>query len=62
MKLTKEQVVAIPQLIAKGMQCKEIAKLYGVTPTAIAYWVRRHRKDGKEIKIKRGITLDHDTK
>ena len=49
-RLTREQVLSIPVLRNKGKTNEEIAAEFKVARNTVAYWVRRLREDGHEIK------------
>lgn len=51
--LTKEQIKDIPKL-AETMTNIEIAKLYNVHVQSVQYWIKRLKKSGVELSIKRG--------
>jgi transposase len=52
-KLTKEQVLAIPELL-KTKMLKEVAKEYNTSPNSISRWIKILRNNGVSIDIKRG--------
>jgi transposase len=54
MKLTPQQIKQIPALCKSGLNLKTIAERFGVSQRAIQYWVKRYRKEGKEVLVKRG--------
>lgn len=45
-RLSKDEILAIPQKKISGMTHKQIADEYGVGHETIAYWVRRLRAEG----------------
>lgn len=50
MKLNREQALSIVEKRNAGMTNDEIAAELGISRTSVAYWVRRLRKEGYEIK------------
>lgn len=50
MKLNKEQVLSIVTMRNEGKTEDEIAKELNVSRVTIAYWTRRLRDEGHEIK------------
>lgn len=51
MKINLEQVRTLPELL-KAKSRKEIALEWGVNPTAINYWIMKHRSKGTVIENK----------
>lgn len=49
-RLTKEQIMQIPEKRNAGMTDQEIADEFKVSRTTISYWVKRLRESGHEIK------------
>lgn len=49
-KLSREQVMSIPEMRAEGKTNEQIAELLNVTRMTVNYWVRRLRDEGHEIK------------
>lgn len=49
MKLTKDKILKIPKMKAKGMTNEQIAQEFGVTLRTIASWVPRLREAGHEV-------------
>jgi len=57
-KLTHEQVAQLPELLETKCQA-QVAKLFGVKPQTISYWIRQYKKRGIEMpKTNRLSTID----
>ena len=53
MKLSKEKIKDIPNLIAT-QTVKEIAYCYNVHPATVRYWIKRLRAEGIKVVTKPG--------
>lgn len=53
MKLTKEQIKDIPNLL-KDNTIAQIAASYHIHPRTVLYWIKRLRNDGIEVATKPG--------
>lgn len=52
--MKENEVKQIPRLINEGKTLLDIAAIYKVHPQTVNYWVRRYRKSGKVLNIKKG--------
>lgn len=53
-KLTKEEILSIPSMVAQGMNLKAIAGVLGVSSRSINYQIKRLREAGIEVPTKKG--------
>ena len=48
-RLTRDEILAIPEMKRQGMSNQKIADQYGTVHTTIIYWIKRLRAEGFDV-------------